>query len=147
MGMTETPETPETPEAPVTLGSETGPTVLTFPEARAVFLVDMHGDAVVDPLLRVKDLWQGANIAIRNPWDEERFLPGVAHGEGENFVMEVGESFGKLIFHPEFGWHCVALVPRNPVMTGVAHELIAEAKEKSKSFTEKLVKRASKKPR
>jgi|GEM_PF-4991397 len=121
--------------------------VMTFPEPREVYLVDIHGEAVPEPLLRRDDLWSGAGIAIRNPWNEERFLPGTALGDGAEFVMEVGQSLGKLIFHETQGWLCVALVNRDEVMSAVMDQLIEEAKEASRSFTEKLTRAAAKQKR
>jgi hypothetical protein len=128
---------------------EQNSTVLAFPEPREVYLLDVHGDAMVEPLLAQADLWDGAGIAIRNPWDEDRFAPGVARGKDGRFIMEVGRSFGKLVFHPEHGWYCLGLVNRDEVMAGVTQQRIEEeievAKEASRSFTKRLVKRAAKK--
>lgn len=126
-------------------------TVLAFPEPREVYLLDVHGDAMVEPLLAVTDLHDGVGVAIRNPWKEDRFIPGIARGRDGQFVLEAGESFGKLEFHPEHGWHCMGLVNRAEVMAGVTQQQIEEeiekAKEASRSFTKRLVKRASKKKR
>ena len=83
-------------------------------------------------------------IAIPNPWkpEEERFLVGIAYGEGTQFFMEIGESYGVLEFHEEAGWQCVALVPKVAVSLGLLKQ---EMEKQQGSYTQRLLKRTGKK--
>ena len=103
-------------------------------------------DIVVTEPLKRHELSSRMRVAIPNPWapedDEERFLPGIAYGDGVQFLMDVGEAFGSLAFHEDTGWVCRALMPKADVMPGVVQDLIEKAKG---SFTKRLIKRTSKK--
>lgn len=123
------------------------PRVLHFDPPQPVYLVDLNGDAMLDePLLKQTDLHEGIGVAVLSPWKKERCLPGIARGDGGvQYLMELGDSIASLVFHPERGWGCNALVPKEQIMSGLAKQKLEEAK--SKSFTQRLVKKAAKRPR
>jgi hypothetical protein len=99
-------------------------------------------ETVVEEPLGYDELKTKMRVAIPNPWkpDETRFLPGIAYGNGEEFVMEIGQSFGSLGFHESTGWFCRAIIPKDDVMGGLAMQLLERLK-----FTDRLLKRTGKK--
>jgi len=123
--------------------------VFQFDPPYPVYRIEIQGDleVVVTEPLGKDDLLSKMRIAIPNPWapaEDERFLPGIAYGDGIQFLMDVGNAFGSLTFHEERGWVCVALLPKADVMPGVVADLMEKAKS---SFTERLIKRTSKRKR
>lgn len=120
------------------------PTVIHFDPPEPVFLLDLEGATILETLRLPTDIHEGIGISIRSPWNKDRFLPGIARGKGVEYLMDVGESFGSLLFDEEEGWGCRALVPKQQVMSGLAKRLVDEQKAKSRSFTERLVKKAAK---
>ena len=104
-------------------------------------------EVIVQEPLKKHELETRMRGAIPSPFkpDEERFLPGVAYGDGIQFVMEIGESFGTLDFHEDYGWFCRALVPKNHVMGRVVEDLLKKLKAKEQgTFTQRLVKKTAK---
>jgi hypothetical protein len=123
-------------------------TVLQFEPPYPVYRIEIQGplEVVVTEPLEKGALVTKMRIAIPNPWappdGEERFLPGIAYGDGTQFLMDVGQAFGSLAFHEDLGcWVCRALLPKGDVMPGVVQELLEKAKG---SFTQRLIKRTSK---
>jgi len=122
-------------------------TVLHFKPPCPVYRIETKDalDIVVTEPLKKHEVISRMRIAIQNPWasedEEERFLPGIAYGDGVQFLMDVGQAFGSLVFHEEQGWVCRALMPKGDVMPGVVQDLIEKAKG---SFTKRLIKRTSK---
>ena len=131
------------------LRSSTDATVLQFNPPYPVFPVGEDGGALVEEPLQEKHLLRPRMaVAIPNPWnqEEERFLIGIAYGDGVQFVLDVGQAFGTLEFHEEFGWGCRGLIPKNHVMAQVIRETIAKLmKQKQGTFTERLFKKKKKK--
>ena len=130
-------------------------TVLRFDPPYPVFRIEVGDEfeTVITDSLEESELKSRMRIAIPNPWapDDERYLPGIAYGDGTQFIMDVGQSFGSLTFNETFGWCCVALIPKSHVMAGVVQELLQKAKVQSVtptppmlSFTDRLIKRSSK---
>lgn len=124
---------------------EPQPNVLRFEPPLLVYRIEVTDEmqTVVKEPLQKDELTSQMQVAILNPWndtDEERFLPGIAYGANaeDEYVMDVGESFGALKFHEELGWVCMGLLPKKPLLQRVAEEL------KKVSFTQRLVKKASK---
>lgn len=120
-------------------------TVLQFTPPYPVYRIEIQGDlevVVTEPLM---ELGSRQRIAIPNPWrpDDERYLPGIAYGKEGEYLMDVGQAFGSLVFHETTGWVCQALVPKKDVMPGVAKEMVEQIM--SGTFTERLIKRTSKK--
>ena len=122
-------------------------TVLKFDPPYPLYRIETRDafDIVVTEPLKKHELSSRMRIAIPNPWapedEEERFLPGIAYGDGVQFLMDVGQAFGSLVFHEETGWACRALMPKKDVMPGVVKDLLEKAKG---SFTQRLIKRTSK---
>jgi len=122
-------------------------TVLQFDPPYPVYRIETRDafDVVVTEPLGKNALASRMRVAIPNPWapegDEERFLPGIAYGDGVQFLMDVGQAFGSLVFHEKLGWVCRALLPKAQVMPGVVQDLIEKAKG---SFTKRLIKRTTK---
>ena len=100
-------------------------------------------ETVVEEPLGYDELTSKMRVAIPHPWrpDETRFLPGIAYGDGKEFVMQVGQAFGSLGFHESTGWFCRALIPKDDVMGSLALKLLENMK-----FTERLIKKSAKKP-
>jgi len=122
-------------------------TVLNFTPPYPVYRIETRDalDIVVTEPLKKHELSSRMRIAIPNPWapegEEERFLPGIAYGDGVQFLMDVGQAFGSLAFHEDHGWTCRALMPKSDVMPGVVQDLLTKAKG---SFTQRLIKRTTK---
>lgn len=117
--------------------------ILQFEPPSPVYRISV-GEAmevvVQEPLMALENR---TRIAIPNPWnttDEARFLPGIAFGEGDQFVMDVGQAFGQLAFDETEGWRCTALLPKRGVVNTVIEDLME--KLTGKSFTERLIKKA-----
>lgn len=121
------------------------PKPMRFEPPAPVYLVDIDGDAILDPLRHRGDLQDGRAICIPSPWKTSRYLPGVARGKDGIFAMEVGDSFGGLAFDEEAGWVCRGLVPKELVVAGLAQEMVEQAS--GSSFTEKLVRKSAKSDR
>ena len=119
-------------------------TVLQFEPPYPVFRIAVTEglETVVTEPLKKEELISRMRIAIPNPWasEEERYLPGVVYGDGVQFLMDVGQSFGSLDFHEQLGWVCRALIPKTDVVSGVVEALREKAKG---SFTQRLIKRSS----
>jgi len=125
-------------------------TVLQFDPPYPLYPVGEDGGAMVDEPLTEKHMLNGRMpVAMPNPWnvEEERFLPGIAYGDGVQFVLDVGQSFGSIEFDEEHGWCVQALIPKNHVMARVIPEVIAKLqKQKQGSFTKRLLSKPGKKP-
>lgn len=136
---------PETPPEEITVPEEM---VLSLDPPYPVFAIKTNlekaEEVIVQEPLKKHELKTRMKVAIPNPFkpDEERFLPGVVYGDGIQFVLEIGESFGTLDFHEERGWLCRALVPKSHVMGRVVKDHLKKLKAKEKgTFTERLVKK------
>lgn len=120
--------------------------ILEFNPPYPVFRVALDGltgtELVVQEPLGYRDLRSKMRVAMPHPWKpgEDRFLPGEVHGDDGIFFLELGESFGVLEHHPELGWLCRAMVRKD---SEAALEAL-EAK-KLKNFTDRLLRRSSKK--
>ena len=122
------------------------PPVLQFDPPKPVYRIAIgeEEERIITEPLKKHELEMKMPIAIPNPWkpEEERFLPGIAYGEGSRFFMEIGESYGVLEFHEEAGWQCVALVPKVAVSLGLLKQ---EMEKKQGSYTQRLLKKTGKK--
>lgn len=141
-------ESPEEQQVPT---AEQGG-VLQLSPAFPVFAIKPHPeeplDLVVQEPLKKHELKSRMRAAIPNPFkphEDERFLPGLVYGNGVEFVMEIGQSFGALSFEEDRGWVCHALIPKTHVMSEVLTEALKREQEKQEgSFTERLVKKTKK---
>lgn len=122
--------------------------VLQFDPPYPVYAIKLHPeeplDIIVQEPLKRHEIKNRMRVAIPNPFKpgEERFLPGLAYGNGIEFVMEIGQSFGALGFNEDLGWYCHAMIPKTHVMSGVIKEIIQKHREAAKgSFTERLLKK------
>lgn len=115
--------------------------IIRFEPPARVYLLDLLGNVLLNErLTKPTDLHSGIGVAIPNPWHEGQFVPGKAHGEGLQYVMEVGESYASIIFDAETGWVCRGLIKKATIDAAVVPN-------PTLSFTDKLVKRAAKKKR
>lgn len=132
-------------ETPAEVQSKEAPPVLQFDPPCAVFRMEVDTEASVERIVQAPikrhELKSRMRVAIHNPFkaDGERFLPGVVYGNGIEFVLDVGASFGHLAFNETLGWCCTALVPKSPVMEGVLQDLLRKIEEPK--FTQRLLKR------
>lgn len=132
-------QSPETAQRQDTELPEGAPNVIPMDPPAPILSLDDEDKAVLEPL---HDIYAGMRVAIPNLWTEEedRFLVGTIRGRNNVFLLEIGRSVGKIEYYGEQGWRCTALAR----MAAIAEGLAAMEAFQSKSFTEKLLKKASK---
>lgn len=115
------------------------PSVIPFDPPAPILALDEEGNAVLEPL---QTLTAGMRVAIPNMWteDKDRFITGVIRGRNGVFVLEIGRSVGKVEHYGDEGWRCSALAR----MSAIAEGLAAMEAIESRSFTERLMKKAAK---
>jgi hypothetical protein len=112
--------------------------MMAFNPPTPVYDVDAENVVVLES---VHELIPGAKVAIENPWSEEdRYLIGLVRGLPGKYLLEIGRSLGT-VEKTEEGYVCTALVR----MEAVAEGLALEEAEKSKTFTQRLLSKTSKK--
>ena len=118
---------------------EERPVAISFQPPHPVYLVDDEG-VIKEPVFALR---KGIRAAVPNIWsdEEDRYLVGVVQGvDARAAIMDVGHSMAKLEL-TDRGWVCTALA----LMSAIAEGLAEEARNMSRSFTERLLKKASKK--
>jgi hypothetical protein len=99
--------------------------VVIFDPPLPVCSLDGEGLAITDEFPTV--LRPGDRVAIENPWHqgEDRFLPCIVRGTDKQFVLEVGQSVGSVVFK-EGKWLCVGLVHQGALAKSMLAENLEE---------------------
>jgi len=112
------------------------PDAIGFDPPAPVFFVNDEDTVILEPL---QELSRGMRVAIPNPWSEtEEWVVGVIRGIGDEWVLDVGTSFGKLSLEGE-SWKCHGLARLDAIARGLALE-----DARPKKFTDRLLKKAGK---
>ena len=114
-----------------------GPGAVSLDPPALVFMVSPDNIVITEPVFELR---HGLRAAIPNPWAEtEEYVIGVLRGTNGLFLLELEESLGKLELH-QHGWVCTTLARISAVAEGLGFQMADE----SKSFTERLLKKAAK---
>jgi hypothetical protein len=112
------------------------PDAIGFDPPAPVFFVNEERTVILEPLT---ELTRGLSVAIPNPWSEtEEWVVGVIRGIADEWVLDVGNSFGKLSFE-DGSWKCLGLARLDAIAQGLALESAGP-----KKFTDRLLKRTGK---
>lgn len=112
------------------------PDAIGFDPPAPVFLVDDEDTVILEPL---SELSRGMKVGIPNPWSEtEEWVIGVIRGISDEWVLDVGNSFGKLALE-DGSWKCLGLARLDAIARGLALENAPPRK-----FTDRLLKKAGK---
>lgn len=118
--------------------------VLKFDPPLPVHRANDQNEVWPEPLLRWDELAPGIRVAIPSPWPTHEYLCGTVQGRPGTLVLVVGISFGALEHREGVGWVCTGLVPQQDIMSEMAQQKAAEAREAGRSYTDKLLKRTGK---
>ena len=115
-----------------------GPDAMRFEPPTQLYAADEDG-VILEPVFELK---HGMRAGISNPWatEPDRYLVGVIRGLPGRWLLDIGRSLGKIELQ-EDGFKVTALVR----MAAIAEGLALETAEKTKSFTQRLLKKTAKK--